>query len=338
MDSVQGIPSKNSRPVGGTGVPPVDSNLNGLGGPLYSAAWDLSRGAHGYELGVHTPGMFVVNGEKGRYPAVSITGAECALACEHCKGKLLQTMPAVIDQGDLTRLGLKSAARGEIGLLLTGGCNRAGRLPWKSILPEIELLKKQTELKISVHTGQLDLQTARDLKNAGVDQALIDVIGDDETARAIYRLKSASVIRQTLDNLTRAELEMIPHIIVGLYYGQIKGEPAALEIIAEYPINGYVVVVIMPLKGTPFEAIVPPPVEEVGLFLAKARHRLPCHYSALGCARPRGRYARALEIAAINAGVNAIAMPAEKSADYAGEMGLSVVRRESCCSLSFPKG
>jgi lipoyl synthase len=244
-------------------------------------------------------------------------------------------MPAITGQGDLTRLGLKSAARGDIGILLTGGGNGMGRLPWKSILPEIELLKRHTDLKITVHTGQVDLQTARDLKNVGVDQALVDVIGDDATAREVYHLKSASVIRQTLDNLARAGLAIIPHIIVGLYYGQIEGENAALEIIAEYPINGYVVVVIMPLKGTPFESIVPPPVEDVASFVAEARRMLPSHYAALGCARPRGKYARALEIAAINAGVNAIAMPSEKSAGYAGEMGLSIVRCRSCCSLGF---
>ena len=61
--------------------------------------------------------------------------------------------------------------------------------------------------------GQIDLETARRLKESGVDQALVDIIGDDATAREVYHLaEGASAIRRTMESLTLAGLEIIPRM------------------------------------------------------------------------------------------------------------------------------
>lgn len=302
--------------------------------PLLQQAWDISRLRHGTRLTVHTPGMFVVNGTRGRYRAVSITGSACALDCEHCKGTLLRTMPSALDSNALLRFGLDAAERGDVGILVSGGSDRQGRLPWGCFIPAIEKLKSRTGLTITVHSGMVDAATATALKNSGVDQALVDVIGDETTAREVYHLEGGTgPIRMTLDSLASAGLEIVPHILFGLYFGIPRGEAAALEMLKDYPLGKYVVVVIMPTKGTPMSRVLPPAPEAAAAFIARARLELPDLHASLGCARPRGRYRRELDVLAVRAGVNALALPSERALREAAQKGLDVVWKETCCSL-----
>jgi uncharacterized radical SAM superfamily protein len=301
---------------------------------LLDSAWDASRSRHGNCLTVHTPGMFVVDGRRGKYRALSITGDKCDLGCEHCKGSLLRTMPAADTPEMLLRLGREAAERGDRGILVTGGCDSNGRLPWKEFVAAIRTLKGETDLAISVHTGQIDRETAGALKESGVDQALVDIIGDDGTAKEVYHLaQGAAAIRHTIESLASAGLEIIPHIVFGIHYGREKGETAALQMLKEFPLKKYVVVVIMPARGTPMAAVQPPSPERVAAFLARARLELPELESSLGCARPRGFYRRALDVLAVRAGINSLALPSEPALEEARQRGLNIIYRETCCSL-----
>lgn len=301
---------------------------------LLPHAWKLSRSIHGNRLTVHVPGMFVVNGRRGRFRAVSVTGDRCELDCEHCKGTLLRTMARAPDPSSLIRFGHEAASRGDEGMLITGGCDQNGRLPWKDFLPSIRRLKEQTDLKITVHAGQVDVETALDLKEAGVDQALVDVIGDDSTARNVYHLPGGTAtIRETLAALTQAELEIVPHILFGIHFGRIMGEWAALQILKDYPLKKYVIVVLMPAHGTPMEAVQPPPPRDVASFICHARIELPGVQASLGCARPRGLYRRELDVLAVRAGVNSLALPSDRALAEAQSRGLEVIQRDACCSL-----
>ncbi len=199
-------------------------------------AWSVSRKVHGNSISVHYPGMFVVNGRRGRFRAVSITGNNCDLQCEHCKGALLKPMPHAITPSALLELGLKADRRGDSGLLITGGCDKDGRLPWKAFLPAIESLKALTNLKITVHAGQLNLEHAKALAESGVDQALVDLLGDETTARDVYHLPDGlASVRQTLQALSSVGLEIVPHIVFGIFYGQERGEKEALNMLADTP-------------------------------------------------------------------------------------------------------
>ncbi|MGB9616362.1 MAG: radical SAM protein, partial [Desulfomonilaceae bacterium] len=100
-----------------------------------------------------------------------------------------------------------------------------------------------------------------------------------------------------------------------------------------YAIQTYVVVVLMPLSGSPMESVEPPAPERVAEFLVQARLKYPKLRASLGCARPRGRYKRRLDMLAIDAGVNSIALPSDAALEYAAQRGLEVVFREWCCSL-----
>ncbi|MBI5251881.1 MAG: radical SAM protein [Desulfomonile tiedjei] len=319
----------------------MQSSLKSEHQQLLDEAWNLSRARHGCSLSVHIPGMFVVNGRRGRYRAISITGDKCDLACEHCKGTLLRTMPNAPTPDSLVERGKEAVERGDYGILITGGCDSTGRLPWKEFIPAIKRLKTETDLIVTVHAGQVDLDAALALKGAGVDQALVDVIGDDSTASQVYHLDNGvSAIAKTMDSLALAGLEIIPHILFGLHYGQMKGEIRALQMLKNYDLKKYVLVVIMPASGTPMAGIEPPAPLEAALFLARARMELPSLEASLGCARPRGKYRRELDVLAVAAGVNSLALPSEQGLKEAEERKLRIIYSETCCSLggSFAGG
>ncbi len=297
-------------------------------------AWNLSRSLFGHVLTAHLPGMFVVNGRRGGYRAISITGNHCALQCDHCKGALLKTMCHATDGAALRKIGLDAYARGDQGILISGGCDAHGRLPWHTFAHDIKYLKDSTNLTITVHAGIIDATAASLLKDAGVDQALVDIIGDDRTAFQVYHLPwGVSAIRKSLEHLCAVGIPTVPHILFGLHYGRERGERTALAMLGDYDIKKYVVVALMPLSGTPMESVEPPDPKRVAEFLGEARLKYPKLHASLGCARPRGRYRKCLDVLAIDAGVNSIALPSDAALEYAAQRGLEVVFRDWCCSL-----
>jgi len=298
-------------------------------------ARELSWQHHGPNLGIFLPGMFTAYGRKGRYPAVSITGPECQQGCDHCRGHLLRTMHPALGAEALYALGKRLAAQGQVGMLISGGSDPVGRLPWAGVLPAIERLAAETDLVLTAHVGRMDSATARALKSAGIRQALIDVVGSEGTARRVLHLPDGLAAQtETLAACREAGLEVVPHIIMGLDHGQLIGEHKALELVAELNPQRVVFVVLMPLKDTPLAQAEPPTVEEVVRFMARARLRLPAARHHLGCARPRGRYRAELDALAVRAGINALAIPSDGALEQARRLGVEVTFQDTCCSLA----
>ncbi|MBW1945078.1 MAG: radical SAM protein [Deltaproteobacteria bacterium] len=287
----------------------------------------------GKTLTVYLPGMFSLDGLSGAYPAISITGSDCALQCDHCCGTTLQPMISAMEPSILLEKSLDLAKKGSQGILISGGCDRAGRLPWEGFLPAIAEIRKSTDLYISIHCGLLDGETAFGLKDAGVDQALLDVIGDNETFQGIYHVEfGVSRISETMKALSKAELPMVPHVVCGLHYGEIRGEKNALEMISRYPVEQLVIVSLMAIPGTPFGKLKGPSAEEIGEIIAQARWMMPRLRMSLGCARRRGD--TQTELLAIDGGINRMALPSEEALDRAREYGLEIRYQRTCCSVS----
>ena len=283
----------------------------------------LSWDSFGRTLDFFLPGMFVLNGETGLYPAASITGDECQLQCDHCRGRLLPPMIAASSPEMLVQKALDLEKRGRLGLLVSGGSDHQGRLPWDRFYPALEEIARRTSLIITVHSGCLDRATARRLKDCGVSQALVDVIGDDDTARKICHLDQGSApLWATLEHLLEVGLEVAPHIVLGLNQGRIQGEYQALERLGQFTLKRLVTVVLNPFSGTPLAKVTPPSPEEASRFLIAAREVLPLARHHLGCARPRGPHRWRLDRLAILAGVNALALPSDEAWNQAEALGL----------------
>ncbi len=287
----------------------------------------------GKTLTFYVPGMIQCSGISGKYQAISITGNHCALQCDHCAGKLLEPMIWATTAEDLVDQCVSIYKKGNYGVLISGGCDAFGRLPWERFIPAIWEIKQKTGLYISVHSGLTDVSTAFDLKAAGVDQVLIDVIGDDETFQRIYHVPfGISRIIKALEALAQAKLDIVPHVVCGLHFGEIRGEKQAIQILSRFPLRQVVIVSIMKIPGTPAMNFKLPPAEAIADIIAETRFAVPDALISLGCARERGN--RQMEIMAIDAGVNRMALPSDEAVAHAIKNGLKIKYQPTCCSVS----
>ena len=302
---------------------------------LFHAAWETARANHGNDFTFYLPGMIKYGNRRGQYPAISITGESCRLMCEHCKGRLLEPMIKISQPDELVKKCHRLYKSGSLGILLSGGSDHKGRLPWERYFDAIRKIKHETDLHISAHTGFPDQKTCRQLKDAGVNQALIDVMGDRETAIRIYHLDSLKQVLEALDSMAQSGLQLIPHIVAGLFYGKLRAEYRALEIIQRYRPSALVIVVLSALKGTPMAGVTPPSPLEIGRLIARARLLMPEIPISLGCERPRTREGWLVERLAILAGANRMAVWSEEAIKEAENLGLTPRFQATCCSLPF---
>jgi len=270
------------------------------------------------------------------FPTISVTGKMCALKCKHCNGKVLETMHSALTPEKLYSLCRKLRDIGALGCLISGGCLPDGSVPIDKFIDAIKKVKKDFGLTIFVHVGIINFERAERLREAGVDAALIDVIGADETIKEICNLDATvGDYEASLRALSDAGVNFVPHIIVGLHYGKLKGELYALKMISRYNPAAIVVIAFMPIRGTPMEGIKPPSPMNIAKVAALARLMFPEKPIALGCMRPKGKYRVETDILAIKAGVNAIAFPAEEAVKFAEEKGYVINFSSFCCSRIY---
>jgi uncharacterized radical SAM superfamily protein len=304
---------------------------------LFKSAWDKTRAFFGRDFTFYLPGMIRCGEERGRYPAISITGNQCGLMCEHCRGRLLALMLHVSEPHELIERCRRMNERGCLGVLLSGGSDVQGRLPWERFLAAIQTVRSETNLFISAHVGFPDLDTCRRLRAAGVRQGLIDTMGDDETASQVYHLSGLGQVRESLESIAGSGLQLVPHVVTGLYYGKMKSEHKALELLSGYEVSALVIVVLTPLKGTPMAGVAIPSPIEVARLIARARLLMPQVPISLGCERPRNRQGLSLERLAIRAGATRMAVWSEEAVVEAKRLGLNPRFQHTCCSLEFRK-
>jgi len=306
---------------------------------LQALAWKTRQEHHPPVVDFAVPGLKRYQTEHyqnnaRRFAAVSISGSLCKRGCQHCEGRLLLGMLAARTPRALLQLGERLRQEGCRGLLLSGACDDDGAVP---LLPYLDAIAGLKALGLSViaHTGLLDRETALGLKQAGLDLALFDVVGDEETYTAVLGLRRAPAdCAATLALLAEVGLAVAPHVIVGLHFGQVRGEIAAIEMIAVERPAALVVAVLRPLSGTPMSGLAAPSAGEVGRILAVARLLCPRLPVTLGCARPSGTEKVELERRALLAGVNAISYPDPATVSAAAELGLAPRFREQCCCLA----
>jgi uncharacterized radical SAM superfamily protein len=272
---------------------------------------------------------------KNSFPAFSITAAGCALNCDHCQARILEPMIPATSPDMLERKVRELIASQDLrGFLLSGGSTRRNEIRYERYYPVVERLKREFPyLKIAIHSALLDQGRARSMEAAGVDTAMMDVIGAGETIREVYHLdRPVEDFEAALAALCATRMEVVPHIVIGLHYGRIVGEANALDIVSRHRIHSLVLVVIMPFYAKPgtFET---PAANEVGRIFLDARGRIPEREVLLGCARPPGLHRRATDAYAVMAGLDGIAFPAEGTLAVARAIGRPAVQEHACCSM-----
>jgi len=270
------------------------------------------------------------------FPSISITGKSCALKCKHCNGIVLRTMYPAYTPKELVNLCRTLKQQGAIGCLISGGCLPDGSIPLDNFIDALTQTKKEFGFTISVHTGIITPSTAKRLAAANVDSALIDVIGSDETIKEIYRLNvTVEDYEKSLKALYEAKIPLVPHVLVGLHYGRLKGEIKALEMISKYSPSAVIIIAFMPIRGTFMENVAPPLPIDIAKILVIARFMMPNIPIVLGCMRPKGLHRVQTDMFAINIGVNAIAFPSVEAIKLAESEGYEISFSSLCCSQIY---
>ncbi len=274
---------------------------------------------------------------KNSFPAFSVTAGACALDCDHCQAKILEPMiPATTPEMLETKVRDLVLLQDLQGFLLSGGSNRRNEIKYEKYYPVIERLKRDfPHLKIAIHSALLDERRARLMESAGVDTAMMDVIGAQETIRDVYHLeRSVDDFEATLAALCATRMEVVPHIVIGLHYGRLLGEANALDICARQGIHSLVLVVVMPFytRAGMFTAT---SAHDVGRIFLAARRRLADKPVLLGCARPPGMHKRIVDAYAVMAGLDGIAFPAEGVLGVCNAIGRPFEQQHACCSVKI---
>ena len=274
---------------------------------------------------------------KNSFPAFSVTAGACALDCDHCQAKILEPMipattPEMLDRKVRDLVLLQNLQ----GFLLSGGSNKRNEIKYERYYPVIERLKHDfPHLKIAIHSALLDGPRAKLMESAGVDTAMMDVIGAQETIREVYHLdRSVDDFEATLAALCSTRMEVVPHIVIGLHYGRVLGEADALDIVARHRIQSLVLVVVMPFYGRP-GMFATPDTAEIGRIFLEARTRISHAQVLLGCARPAGMHKRVTDAYAVMAGLDGIAFPAEGAVAVANAIGRPFSQAHACCSVKI---
>ena len=296
---------------------------------LMQKAWSVRKENFPPVLYVHRPKQTL---------SVSVTGTNCSLNCAHCGKHYLQHMTALDDllhREDFfanKKEGQDKSSSRINSLLVSGGCDAQGVVPFSRKVAEIKELREKYALKLNFHTGLVSENDA-DLIQSLADVVSFDLVGDEQSIERVYGLQKS--VQDYWDSflLLRERVRVVPHICIGLEGGRFRGEERVLQMLADLQVPEIVFLVFMPTKGTLFEAKSPPDLQSTVQFLAKARIQFPKSAISLGCMRPAGNYRKLLDLWALRSGVNRMVMPTSLALKEAEELGLDIELSQMCCVL-----
>lgn len=269
------------------------------------------------------------------FQTFSITGNKCTLRCNHCEGKILRSMQSTPKPEILFEAASNLKEKGGIGCLISGGSQQNGTIDFAQFLPIIKRIKCELGLAVFVHTGIIKLKTAKELKKAQIDLALIDIIGSEKTLKKInIKLKITDYIK-SLRALQEAKLKFVPHIIVGLDNENLKSEINALKIISKTQPSAIVIIGFTPIFGTKMEQNPPADPKDIVKTLVASRIMFPKTPIALGCMRQKGKNQKNTEISALKVGVKAIAYPTKETINYAKNNNYKILYHPYCCAQIY---
>ena len=296
---------------------------------LFTLTQEITCRNFGNVLKIYIPTM--------RFPAISITGSECALECEHCNKKYLKGMKQILTNKELEQFLMKLSKKRGVGALISGGSMIDGSVPLLKFLDTIKKVKIETNLIINTHTGLLNEETAKKLTDANVDIVSFDINMDEEVVRNIYHLDiELSEYKKAIDLLKKYQLNIVPHICIGLHYGKLNKELMSIKFIKETKIDPslIVIIVLIPPKDSKIKFELPKP-EDIAKVIAVIRVAFPKTEISLGCMRPRGKIKTEIEKAAIKAGITRIEIPSKETLTWLKNYNPKIQFKffSACCAI-----
>lgn len=265
-------------------------------------------------------------------PPVSITGSYCALRCKHCNAKILERMVPAETPWKLVKVVEELHKRGAKSVLISGGSNQWGQVPFEEFVDAIKCIRG-LGLRVYMHTGLVDEYRAQLLKEAGIDAALIDFTVEERVVREVLNLGVAPEnFIDSVRNLVRFSVRVVPHIVIGVYRGEPSGEKRAVDALKSLNPDAVVLVVFTPLPNTPFGNCHPPPPTYVSEVLKYARYSLPNTPLSYGCMKPHRESYQLLEIEVIQLGFDGISFPSYSTVEYIINENIPFRVLQECCA------
>lgn len=267
--------------------------------------------------------------------AISVTGQQCALDCAHCGRHYLAGMRPVSHALEVVR------ERRPKSVLLSGGCDLAGKVPlgeWPRRMAE-----SAPGVRINCHAGLVSDAEADEIAQ-WADVVSFDVTTDQRVINQVYGLhRSPEEYMASYISLAK-RVPTVPHVCIGLAKpsesSPAQSEIGALEAILNTVTSGaaplppaIVFIVFAPTPRTRMADVAAPEPGLVRDIIAEARLMFPDTFINLGCMRPGGAYRGALDLMAIDAGVNLIVQPAPEAVERARALGLGIVQTDECCAF-----
>jgi uncharacterized radical SAM superfamily protein len=272
-----------------------------------------------------------------KFPAISITGAQCKLNCEHCNRKYLDGMRDLQTNEGLKSFLYEHYRNDGVGALISGGCDVDGSVPLLGFVDTIKEIKRNTNLIINVHTGLLDEITAKSLAEAKIDMVSFDITMDKDAINEIYHLdREREDYKNSIELLKKYDLNIVPHICVGLYFGKLHKELEALKYIKESGFKPSLIVIIalIPPKDKENKFREPSSIE-IAKIIAVARFLFPESEISLGCMRPKAGVKIEIEKYAIQAGITRIELPSLRTLKWLKRINPEINFKyySSCCAI-----
>lgn len=223
-----------------------------------------------------------------KYVSISITGRQCSLMCEYCRGYYLRGMKSASTPKQLYDLVRQLYKEGVKGVLISGGFNKSGYLPVEPYLPTIKQIKNEFDVVVSIHTGLVNEALATKLREAKIDVVDYELVIDDDVIRNVmhlYNKKGEDFIKAYEILHKYGPPYIIPHILIGANYGKITMEFDAVNAAITTNPEILVLLILNPTLGTPMQFTEIPDVDEV-IELVRYVRRVFKGQISLGCMRP----------------------------------------------------
>ena len=267
------------------------------------------------------------------FPAISVTGRECALKCKHCGRKYLDGMVPATNPEELLEVAEALAERGAKGFLLSGGSDSNGRVRIADFAEAISEIKETTDLLINAHVGLCGRSDLERLVRSGVDAFSTDLYGDSQTISDVLGISARpeDYLRVVRDLKDLGAGRIAPHVCVGIHGGKLAGEIRAIQNVGRLEPEALILISLMPTKGTEYERVPPPDKATLVQVAKEARAVMPGAKLLLGCMR--SKLDRSSEVAVVEAGVDGIVLPASATIEHLHKNGYSIRKRSTCCAL-----
>jgi uncharacterized radical SAM superfamily protein len=275
------------------------------------------------------------------FPAISVTGEECELECEHCNKRYLHNMLQAPTEEQFRQILKSLVNKGAIGALLSGGSTKDGKVPllkYKDIIDDFT--DCHPDFYLNSHVGLVDFSEALQLKIAGIRTVSFDLVMDPRIIHDVFHMQDdPSDYLLTYENLKEVYLDVVPHVLVGGYFGKVDREIDILKMLVPNAPRLIVFIAMIPPKTS--DGQIKPSFSQLTaidiaklIFIAKAM--IPEAELSLGCMRPKGKQTEEIERLAILAGANRIEIPSVTTKQWAINFGFTLEYYGACCAI-MPK-